>query len=253
VNQARVDFGLPAARQVLAEGRNRERTFAPSSRITAILCAGATSAALQHALQSAPRPGLVMFLWGHHQHGDAASKEVTLIERDAGIPPRVVSADSSDPEDLETIINAGVIYLPGGWAEESFGHLVDTPLLQAISSSVEAGAILVGNSGGAMVLGAGRLSRWESGDVPEPLPLLGWLDELVIGVHIRDRKLDPELRANLSAFSGRDLLGIGQAGAVMVRTQPLELFALASEAGNESVFLASADGEPETVSPMPAQ
>jgi len=104
-----------------------------------------------------------------------------------------------------------------------------------------------------MVLGAGRLSRWESGDEPEPLPLLGWLDGLVVGVHIRDRNLSPELRGDLTAFPGPGLLGVGQAGAVVVRTQPLEFSALANVPGNESVFLESPHGETQIVAPMTSE
>ena len=249
MNQARAALGLPTSRQVLAAGRDRGRTFVPSTPITAILCAGETGAALRHAVEIAPRPGVVMFRWWHHRHGGAGEREVALVTSEAGSEPVVVDPAHVGAGHLAAVERAGVVYLPGGWAEQSFEALVDTPLLAAISSCIENGGILVGNSGGAMVLGAGRLSSWESGDEPERLPLFGWLDGLVIGVHIRRKRLDRELRAGLTAFPGPGLLGVGQRSSVIVNTRPLRLSALENAPGNESVFLQSPEGEPEIVQP----
>lgn len=247
-NKARMAFGLPTERRRLAAGRDRGRTFVPSRSLTAILCGGDTRV-LAQALQIAPRPGLVMLSWWHDQFGDAREKEVRQVTKDAGLAPIVVLSSAPADRDLDAVANAGVVYLPGGFAEDAYGALVDTPLLQAISACVEAGGILVGNSAGAVVLGAGRLSRWESGDAPEPLPLLGWLDGLVVDAHVRDRALSDEARAALALFPGTGLLGVGQAAAVLVQTRPLRMTALSNDAGNESVLLHSVDGAPEVVQP----
>ena len=114
-------------------------------------------------------------------------------------------AHAEDPQYLQGIAEAGVIYFTGGSPDHLLATLRDSPLMAAVLQALEAGAVVAGSSAGAMVLGA-MMRRPSSGDWVEGL---GVVPGVAVLPHHERR--DPEATWNElkdSAPSGLTLLGI---------------------------------------------
>ena len=97
----------------------------------------------------------------------AANDGVTHFAKLGGQAAQLMVLEREHAEDadlIDGIAGAGVIYFTGGSPDHLLDTLRDSPLLQAILSAVEGGAVLAGSSAGAMVLGAlmrrPRLAQW---------------------------------------------------------------------------------------------
>ena len=131
---------------------------------------------------------------------------------DSGLHRR---ADSVSHDVVARLRTADLIFLDGGLRELLLDALWATPALEAMIDASDDGAVTVGYSAGSEVLGAGCLSDWESGDEEEPLPLLGWLEEMVIQPHCYAPAIEDRLRRTIKAFPGSSGLCLAHGSAVL--------------------------------------
>src|SRR4029079_9982025 len=66
--------------------------------------------------------------------------------------------DAGDAASVDVAAAADLIYLSGGKPDHLYDLLVDTPLLAALRTAWQRGAVLAGCSAGAMVLAGQRMS-----------------------------------------------------------------------------------------------
>ncbi len=113
--------------------------------------------------------------------------------------------DAHDPDLVEAVAGAGVIYFTGGSPDHLLSTLLDSPLIKAVLQAHASGAVLAGSSAGAMVMGS-LMRRPSSG---------GWVDALGVvpgvGVLPHHERRDPEETwrdLKDSAPSGLTILGV---------------------------------------------
>jgi cyanophycinase len=113
--------------------------------------------------------------------------------------------DAHDPNLVEAVAGAGVIYFTGGSPDHLLSTLQDSPLLEAVLQAHAGGAVVAGSSAGAMVMGS-LMRRPSSG---------GWVDALgvvpSVGVLPHHERRDPEETwrdLKDSAPSGLTILGV---------------------------------------------
>lgn len=113
--------------------------------------------------------------------------------------------DAHDPNLVEAVAGAGVIYFTGGSPDHLLSTLLDSPLIKAVLQAHASGAVLAGSSAGAMVMGS-LMRRPSSG---------GWVDALGVvpgvGVLPHHERRDPEETwrdLKDSAPSGLTILGV---------------------------------------------
>jgi cyanophycinase len=97
----------------------------------------------------------------------AANDGVRHFSSLGGNASQVMALDKShanDPNFVQAIAGAGVIYFTGGSPDHLLETLQGSQLLKAILAAVEKGAVLAGSSAGAMVMGSlmrrPRLGQW---------------------------------------------------------------------------------------------
>jgi cyanophycinase len=100
----------------------------------------------------------------------AANDGVTHFARLGGDARQLMVLErehAEDPELIQGIGGAGVIYFTGGSPDHLLATLRGSRLLEAILSAVEKGTVLAGSSAGAMVMGwlmrRPRLGQWVEG------------------------------------------------------------------------------------------
>jgi len=90
----------------------------------------------------------------HFARLGADARQLMVLERE----------HARDPELIQGIQGAGVIYFTGGSPDHLLATLRNSALLEAILAAVERGTVLAGSSAGAMVMGAlmrrPRLGQW---------------------------------------------------------------------------------------------
>jgi cyanophycinase len=152
---------------------------------------------------------------------------------DAGIADR---EDAHSPEVCRRLAAADLVWFAGGDYGALYDRLWATPALDAIRHAHERGAVVGGFSAGATVWGAGALSSFASDDEPEPFPLFGWLDDLVIFAHYFPVR-EGEFRARVAAFPGCRGLGLAHGGAVVVGPEGELVSLRAGSDGSRNVVL----------------
>jgi cyanophycinase-like exopeptidase len=157
---------------------------------------------------------------------------------DSGLVDRL---DAESTEACERLADADLVWLGGGDAAPIYDRLWATPALDAIRHAHDNGAVVGGISAGARVWGRGTLSDFASLGEPEPFPLFGWLEDLVIFNHYFPTR-EQAFRRHLAAFPGCCGLAIAHGGAVLVDPSSLDICVLRSGlTGTPHVQLAGPD------------
>ncbi len=125
-----------------------------------------------------------------------------------GAPPGYVvpihdQQSASDPANCRRLANASLIFIGGGSTARLIEALEGTPAIEAMAMAFDSGAVIVGSSAGAMLLG-----RWgvnaEQGRI---YPGWGWVsDAMIVPHHSVERT--PHVRAALQRYPEAIALGI---------------------------------------------
>jgi cyanophycinase-like exopeptidase len=134
---------------------------------------------------------------------------------DSGLLTR---ADAYNPGVVTTVLQARCIWIDGGDVLRLYSALVGTPALQALVEASDSGALVIGCSAGAQVLGYGCLAALEADAREEPVELLGWLDRVIVRPHCSGEAELRALRRTVAAFPGSVGLGVAHRGAVLMRS-----------------------------------
>lgn len=84
-----------------------------------------------------------------------------------------------DPINYRRLVQAGLIFIGGGDASRLIETLEGTPVIDAIAGAFDSGAVIVGVSAGAMILGKWGLSS----DTGKILPGWGWVSDSIVVPH----------------------------------------------------------------------
>lgn len=253
--RVRAAAGLRNSRRVVADaappgGNPRGPNCGP-----VVLCGGGTDAGLmtdvvalsaERAGLGGPRVGLVDLGW--HSVPPTAEARRLLLERfseagacrvfHSGLTSR---SDAWSAEACDRLAAADLVWFGGGDAAAIYDRLWATPALEAIRSAHEEGAVVGGVSAGGAVWGAGMVSDFASQGDPEPFPLFGWLDRLVVFNHYAPSR-ERAFRARLAAFPGCRGVAVAHGGAVIVTAGDDKIRVLRPGAGGVShMLLAGAD------------
>jgi cyanophycinase-like exopeptidase len=101
-----------------------------------------------------------------------------------GAPPGYVvpvhdQKSARDPANYRRLAQAGLIFIGGGDTSRLIEAVEGTPVIEAIAEAFDSGAVIVGVSAGAMLLGKWGLSS----DTGKVLPGWGWLSDSIIVPH----------------------------------------------------------------------
>lgn len=221
--------GLHNQRRTVAGGASRCRTRRGKGAWPIVLCGGGTDAdLLAEVIDLAGRragPGgarVVLVDLGWSVRPPTVEQRRFQLERltTAGAAPAVDSGltereDAASAEACRRLAAADLVWCTGGDAAAIYDRLWATPALQAVRDAHDHGATVGGVSAGAMVWGAGMLSDFASLGGPEPFPLFGWLDDLVVFAHYAPSR-ERAFRERLASFPDCRGLGVAHGGAVIV-------------------------------------
>ena len=112
---------------------------------------------------------------------------------------------AEDPDFFVPATMADVVYFTGGSPEHLLETVFDSPFLKAVLESVDRGAVLVGSSAGAMVMGS-MMRRPKAGGWVEALGLVPGI--AVLPHHERSDQAETFSELQESAPSGLTFLGI---------------------------------------------
>ena len=125
-----------------------------------------------------------------------------------GAPPGYVvpitdQASARDPANYRRLARASLIFIGGGDTLQLIQALDGTPAIEAIAEAFDSGAVIVGISAGAMVLGKWGLSA----DTGKVLPGWGWVsDSLIVPHYAPDRSA--QVRSALQRYPEAMALGV---------------------------------------------
>lgn len=249
--------GLRNSRRVVAEGAPAGGTPRGSTAGPMVLCGGGPDSALladvvalsaERAEPRGPRVALVDLGW--QTRPPTRDDRLYELERlrsagaadafDSGLTRR---PDSWSTEVCESLAGADLVWFTGGNAASIYDRLWATSALEAIRGAHERGAVVGGFSAGSAVWGTGMISDFASLGDPEPFPLFGWLDHLVVFNHYAPTR-ERAFRARVAAFPGCRGLGIAHGGAVIVTAGSSQLCALRTGAGGVDHMLLVAPDQP---------
>ena len=117
-----------------------------------------------------------------------------------GAPPGYVvpihdQASARDPANYRRLAQASLIYIGDGDSQRLIEALEGTPAIEAIAGAYDAGAVIVGISAGAIMLG-----RWGvSHSAKKILPGWGWVSDSIIAPHYTSARADG-VRAALQLY-----------------------------------------------------
>lgn len=164
-----------------------------------------------------------------------------------------------------TVVDAGVYFADDGWRDDSIAALrsadvvllgcgqlgelartlAGTPALTELVAASDRGAVVVGSSSTSMELGSAAVDPYAD-DGPTLVPVLGWLDGVVVSTHHRGTADELEnLRRWIWPLSNDPVLLVPHMGAVLVRPgwSTFELLD-AGEHGRGAWWWTGADREP---------
>jgi len=127
---------------------------------------------------------------------------------DLGAPPGYIvpindQQSARDPANYRRLVNAGLIYIGGGSVQRLTEALEDTPAIEAIAQAFDGGAVIVGASAGAMMLGKWGLSSTNH----KIIRGWGWISDAIVVPHYTADRSD-EVRAALQRYPEAIALGI---------------------------------------------
>ena len=131
---------------------------------------------------------------------------------DSGLTER---GDAESADACARLAEADLVWFSGGDVAAICDRLWATPPLDAIDEAHRNGGVVGGVSAGAMVWGAGTVSDFASLGEPDPFPLSGWLDNLVIFAHYTPGR-EKAFRDAVAFFPGCRGFAIAHGGAVIV-------------------------------------
>ncbi len=258
VGRVRSASGLPHRRRIVAGGAPPGGAPRRAGSGPMVLCGGADDIALLRQVVAlaggraggragGPRAVMVDLAWASRPPTPDERRDALDRLTDAGAD-HVVDAgiadreDANSPEMCRRLASADLVWFAGGDHGALYDRLWATPALDAIRHAHERGAVVGGCSAGAMVWGAGTLSSFASDDEPEPFPLFGWLEDLVIFAHyFPDR--EGEFRERVAAFPCCRGLGLAHGGAVVVGPDGEPASLQAGSDGSRNVVL-NGPGQP---------
>ncbi len=125
-----------------------------------------------------------------------------------GAPPGYVvpihdQQSARDPANYRRLANAGLIYMAGGSMQRLIEALEGTPAIEAIAQAFDSGAVIVGASAGAMMLGKWGLSSSDK----KIYRGWGWIPDSIVVPHYTVERTD-EVRAALQRYPEAIALGI---------------------------------------------
>jgi cyanophycinase-like exopeptidase len=125
-----------------------------------------------------------------------------------GAPPGYVvpvhdQQSARDPVNYRRLAQAGLIFIGGGDTARLVEAVEGTPVIEAIAEAFDSGAVIVGVSAGAMLLGKWGLSS----DTGKILPGWGWVsDSIIVPHYAAERSL--QVRDALRLYPETVALGI---------------------------------------------
>lgn len=218
------------------------------------LPAPALAAVTQLAAGDPPDQPLRLALVGAAAPDETAQRrdhlQALLPDVDVVDPGLTDTSAAHDPNVVDELGRAGVIFLDGGNPERLAGALAHTPALQALVAASDHGTVIAGYSAGSQALGAGaRLGGWAD---PRPVALLGWLPDVVIVPHCSGPGMTAQLRATMAAFPGTRGLGIAHTGAILIPAGWHHAENLATGYDHGSFILHHPDAAPRVLSQQPS-
>ena len=218
--------GLRNERRVVADGIPHAPCSRPTGTGPIVLCGGgADDDLLARVVALAPRrsggslPRAVLVELGWRIRRTSPEGRRRLADRWTSVGARGVDSglvdrlDAESSEACDRLADADLVWFGGGDAAPIYDRLWATPALDAIRHAHDNGAVIGGVSAGARVWGKGTLSDFASLGEPEPFPLFGWLEDLVIFNHYFPTR-EQAFRRHLAAFPGCRRLAITHGGAV---------------------------------------
>ena len=128
--------------------------------------------------------------------------------RELGAPPGYVvpvhdQQSARDPVNYRRLAQAGLIFIGGGDTARLIEAVEGTPVIEAIAEAFDSGAVIVGVSAGAMLLGKWGLSS----DTGKILPGWGWVSDSIIVPHYTAER-SPQVRDALRLYPETVALGL---------------------------------------------
>lgn len=108
-----------------------------------------------------------------------------------------------DPLNYRRLAQAGLIFIGGGDPQRLIEAVEGTPVIDAIAEAFDSGAVIVGVSAGAMLLGKWGLSS----DTGKILPGWGWVSDSIIVPHFTPDR-SSQVRSALQRYPETIALGI---------------------------------------------
>jgi hypothetical protein len=156
---------------------------------------------LQTPLERPEASGVSVLLEQFSGHG------VDIVASDPGLQQR---EDAFRDHVVIAIREADIVLVGGGDPGRMARMIRGTPALTAMREASTRGVVVGGGSAGAMVFGAGLLDG--PADRRRPVPLLGWLPDVVIAPHFGNYEIEPWQEA----FPGHTILGLPDQSVVLV-------------------------------------
>jgi cyanophycinase len=127
---------------------------------------------------------------------------------DLGAPPGYVvpihdQASAHDPANYRRLMQASLIYIGGGDVQRLIEAVEGTPIIEAIAEAFDNGAVIVGASAGAMMLGKWGLSLSKQ----KIYSGWGWVSDAVITPHYTSERAG-EIRSALLRYPETISIGI---------------------------------------------
>lgn len=258
--RARSAGGLGNDRRTVAGGAPPGRWPRGESAGPMVLCGGGSDAGLLAEIvvlageRAGPRrPNVVLVDLGWSTLRPTAEQRIVHLDRlanagaararDSGLTER---CDATAPEACQRLTEADLVWFTGGDAAAIYDRLWATPALEAIRDAHDHGAVFAGVSAGAMVCGAATVSDFASSGDPEPFPLFGWLDDLVVFPHYAPAR-ERALRQRLASLPGCRALAIAHGGAVVVGPGDNRLRTLRPGFGGIDNVVLAAPNEPLSI------
>lgn len=233
----------------------------PTAAPPMVLCGGgslpaAALAAITDIAGRSPRGRTLRMAYIGAASGDTEAAARRCAELRHAVPDAdVVDAGltapdtTHDPRAVEALSGADAVFLDGGDPERLYHALTSGPALSQLVAAADRGAVLVGYSAGAQILGIGcQRGSWAE---PRQVNLLGWLADFVVLPHCSGTGMLAHLRDSLSEYPGAKGLGISHHGAVLIPPGFARIENLTTGLDDGSIVLTEPDEAPHRLCDQP--
>ena len=111
-------------------------------------------------------------------------------------------------------MDVDAVYIAGGDPARGVDSLLGTAAAAGLAELADRGVVMAGTSAGATIWGTATLSPYVSEGAPEPVPMLGYLDNTVVVAH--HLPASPRLPNAQRAFTEHRIIAIGHEAAVQI-------------------------------------